>query len=361
MARGEKKLRGIYENPPNSGIFYVQYFDSEGRRRREKAGRRSDAITLLAKRKTEKLQRKKLPESFRRSSVTFGELLDDALDVSRAENGEETTYNHGLKFEVFRQHFGDRQADSITKQEILEFLVDLADEREWSPASYNRWQVSLSLVFRVAIENEKISLNPAAKLKKKVENNGRIRFLSDDEEEVLLKYIQKHYPEHVPAFLISVHTGIRAGEQFRMEWKDIDLKRRILTIAKTKNGRIRHIDLNETATAALEWLCQRRTKEPFVFLNSRGEQLRSQRDWFDRVLKATKLPDYTWHCNRHTFASRLVMRGVDLRTVGELLGHRTFQMTMRYAHLAADHKRGAVARLDRPGGSSSFLRGELSL
>jgi site-specific recombinase XerD len=358
MARGEKKLRGIYENPPNSGMFYVQYFDSEGRRRREKAGRRSDAITLLAKRKTEKLQRKKLPESFRRSCVTFAELLDDALDVSRAENGEETTYNHGLKFEVFRQHFGDRQADSISKQEILEFLVDLSEEREWSPASYNRWQVSLSLVFRVAIENEKISLNPAAKLKKKVESNGRIRFLSDEEEKVLLKYIKKHYPEHVPAFLVSVHTGIRAGEQFRMEWKDVDLKRRILTIPKTKNGRIRHIDLNETATAALGWLCQKRTKESWVFLNSRGEQLRSQRDWFDRVLKATKLPDYTWHCNRHTFASRLVMKGVDLRTVGELLGHRTFQMTMRYAHLAADHKRSAVARLDKPGGSSSFLIAE---
>ena len=72
--------------------------------------------------------------------------------------------------------------------------------------------------------------------------------------------------------------------------------------------------------------------------------MRSQRDWFDRVLEATKLPDYIWHCNRHTFASRLVMNGVDLRTVGELFGHRTFQMTMRYAHLAADHKHEAVCR-----------------
>jgi integrase len=180
----------------------------------------------------------------------------------------------------------------------------------------------------------------------------------DDEEEILLNYIKRHYPEHVPAFSISVHTGIRAGEQFRMQWKDIDLKRRILTIPKTKNGSIRHIDLNETATAAVEWLYQRRTREPWVFLNSRGEQLRSQRDWFDRVLKATQLPDYTWHCNRHTFASRLVMKGVDLRTVGELLGHRTFQMTMRYAHLAADHKRSAVARLDKPGVASSFLIAE---
>ncbi len=289
MARTEKKLRGIYENPPDSGIFYIQYFDGEGKRRREKAGRRSDAITLLAKRKTERLQKKKLPEILRKS-VTFNELLDDALVVSRAENGEETTYNHELKFEFFREHFGARQADSITKQEILEFLVDLADERDWTPATYNRWKISLSLVFRVAVDNEKISTNPVSKLKKKVESNGRIRFLSDEEEKILLKHIRKHYPEHVAAFLISVHTGIRAGEQFRMEWKDVDLKGRILTIPKTKNGDTRHIHLNDTAMASLKWLHQRRTQQSWVFLNSRGTQLLSQRDWFDRVLEATQPP-----------------------------------------------------------------------
>ena len=149
MARNEKKLRGIFEMPSDSGIFYIQYFDINGNRRREKVGRRSDAITLLAKRKTEKLQGKKLPENLRKRAVPFKELLDDALEISQAENGAETTYNHGLKFEVFREHFGDRPAESISKQEIVRFLLDLADEREWSPASFNRWQTSISLVFRV--------------------------------------------------------------------------------------------------------------------------------------------------------------------------------------------------------------------
>jgi site-specific recombinase XerD len=108
--------------------------------------------------------------------------------------------------------------------------------------------------------------------------------------------------------------------------------------------------------AALRLLHKRRTNQSWVFLNSRGTQLQSQRDWFDRVLEATKLPGYTWHCNRHTFASRLVMKGIDLRTVGELLGHRSFQMTMRYSHLAADHKRSAVARPDKSGGASGLPR-----
>jgi integrase len=59
----------------------------------------------------------------------------------------------------------------------------------------------------------------------------------------------------------------------------------------------------------------------------------------------TRLVGYTWHCNRHTFASRLVMAGVDLYTVQRLGGWRTFKMVQRYAHLAPEHLRDAVERL----------------
>ena len=70
--------------------------------------------------------------------------------------------------------------------------------------------------------------------------------------------------------------------------------------------------------------------------------------WFDLALKAAGIDGFTWHCLRHTFASRLVMAGVDIRTLAELMGHRTLQMTMRYAHLAPEHKAAAVAKLDNP-------------
>jgi site-specific recombinase XerD len=63
------------------------------------------------------------------------------------------------------------------------------------------------------------------------------------------------------------------------------------------------------------------------------------------TLEEAKIQEYTWHCNRHTFASRLVMAGVDLRTVAELLGHRTLQMVMRYSHLAPEHQASMADRL----------------
>ena len=73
--------------------------------------------------------------------------------------------------------------------------------------------------------------------------------------------------------------------------------------------------------------------------------MHSPRFWFDQAVTDANLADFTWHCLRHTFASRLVMAGVDLRTVQELMGHKTIQMTVRYAHLAPQHRLAAVQRL----------------
>jgi hypothetical protein len=97
VEKTRKKLRGIYEKVPGSDVWWIQYFDASGRRRREKAGRRSDAVDLLAKRKTEKLQGKKLPENIRAKPVTFAELAADAIEHSRADNGERTTKELQLK------------------------------------------------------------------------------------------------------------------------------------------------------------------------------------------------------------------------------------------------------------------------
>ena len=73
---------------------------------------------------------------------------------------------------------------------------------------------------------------------------------------------------------------------------------------------------------------------------------KTPRGRFERLVAVTGVQNFTWHCLRHTFASRLVMAGVDIRTVAELLGHKTLAMTMRYAHLAPDHQLAAVEKLD---------------
>ena len=109
-------------------------------------------------------------------------------------------------------------------------------------------------------------------------------------------------------------------------------------LPRIKNGDPRDIHLNGTALSALERL-REDSDGSLVFPNAE-----SPRGGFLAAVERAGLKDYTWHCNRHTFASRLVMAGVDLHTVGELLGHRTAQRTKRHERLSV-HKHAAVERI----------------
>jgi integrase len=348
---GEKstsKRRGIYERVPGSGVWWIQYTDAQGRRRREKAGLYSSAEKLLDKRHTETLQGKKLPETLRAKPVTFGELLDDALEYSKSENGARTTTEIRIKYDILRPVFGTRPAEDIEKQEIRRWLVARAAQENWKRATMMRWHAAISLAYSQGLANDRIPKNPVARMfkKRKVdEDNGRTRFLSEAEEKAICAKLQEEHPECAPAFLLSLHTGMRAGEQFSLQWSQIHWDQRKLHLYKTKNGTARDIDLNAVALDALTTLKAWAGNSPSVHVNEKGESLARYRDWFNAAVESAGLTDYTWHCNRHTFASRLVMAGVPLRTVGDLLGHRSPAMTWRYSHLAPSHRQDAVARL----------------
>ncbi len=341
-----EKTKGIIERLPGSGVWWIRWTDHEAKRHLEKAGRRGDAVTLLAKRQHNKLLRRKLPERLQGgNTLTFGQLAKDALAHSTEENGERSTKELALKLAVISPAFDDRPAEGISKQDIQTWLLEQTAEREWSPATRNRYQAAFSLVFRVAVDNEKLTINPASRIKRKAEHNDRIRFLSPREEAKLVKLITEEWPHYLPAVMISLHTGMRASEQFGLQWADVSLTRKSITLSHTKAGRTRHVPLNSVALAAFKRIKPTGTASGPVFLYADGNPLHSIRGWFEPAVEKAELRDYTWHCNRHTFASRLVMAGVDLRTVAQLMGHSTIQMTMRYSHLAPEHTQTAVERL----------------
>ena len=195
-------------------------------------------------------------------------------------------------------------------------------------------------IFRAGIDNEKIERNQAAGIRRKTEGGGRVRFLSDEEEVPLRAAIGRRFKKFLPHFLLSVRTGMRMSEQYGLQWSQIDFERRQIQLPKTKNG-----DLNSVALAALKKLHGegKIVKSVPVFPSAQsGESLQASPGWFPGTLEEARIEGYTWHCNRHTFASRLVMAGVALRNVAELLGRRTLQMVMRYSHLAPEHQASAV-------------------
>ena len=137
---------------------------------------------------------------------------------------------------------------------------------------------------------------------------------------------------------------MRKGELLSLQWPQVDFDLGIITLLDTKNNERRDIPMNETVKKTLEKI---ERKGNHVFCNGDGETFGDVRRSFETALRRSGISDFRFHDLRHCFASNLVMEGVDIMTVKELMGHKTLDMTLRYSHLAPNHKTKAVNILDR--------------
>ena len=180
------------------------------------------------------------------------------------------------------------------------------------------------------------------------ENNARVRYLTDSEE-VRLRHETGETAWAVVA--LALNTGLRRGELFALRWDDVDFTTNVLTIPRTKAGRTRHVPMN-AAVRSILGVQESRGRSPYVLSRATGEAPLNSQNFVDRAftpaLKRARIDNFRWHDLRHTFASRLIMRGVDLRTVQELLGHADIRMTLRYSHLSPAHLLDAVEKLSQP-------------
>jgi integrase len=251
--------------------------------------------------------------------------------------------------------------------------------REVCRSTVNRDVSALRAALARAVEWGTLSAMPLGKVKRSAEDeNAVVRYLSDDEEARLRAALSGRddsrrasresanawrrergydewpdygaYSDHVtPLVLLAVNTGLRRGELLKLRWREVDLQRRMLTVRGegAKTGQTRHVPLNSEAIQVMKaW-------RPIVFEptwcvfggSESSKPLIAIKKGWATVLKAGAVKGFRFHDLRHTFASKLVMAGVDLNTVRELLGHKSIAMTLRYAHLAPEHKAAAVETL----------------
>ena len=240
--------------------------------------------------------------------------------------------------------------------EIHPFLVEKHKQRrkEKAPVATNREIDMLRAIFNHCITSKKYEgTNPAmAKAKGKPgdgierlkESKGRVRFLEHDEETRLLAQAR----EPLKTIILSgIYAGLRVqSEALTLTRENVDLKRKQLTVlaAYAKNGKTRTIPLNAVLKETFGRLATN-AKGEYVFVKPDGSPYRSIRSAFTTACKNANLIGVTPHTLRHTFASRLAMSGVDLRTIQELGGWERPEMVQRYAHLSQDHKAEAVERI----------------
>lgn len=323
----------IYEKKP--GYYMLDYY-IDGKRKREYAGKtRRDAEYKLSKRRTE-LYEGKLNIQALNGKTPFRDFAEDYLRKSktykRSYRREEVIMKNLMNF------FGGKPLGKIT-------AVDIENYREGrlvsvKKSSVNRETIVLRHMLNTAIKLGKIIQNPMRDVKQYKIQEQSIRVFSRNEEEKLLGSSCEHLK---PIIIAAVNTGMRLGELLNLRWDNVDMNREVITVTQTKSNKVRYIPINNVLKESLK--CVKLTDDR-VFCGNNGRPIASIKTAFKNALRRSGIRYGRFHDLRHTFASRLIEKNINIVTVKELLGHADINTTMRYAHPAPEYKKQAVEALN---------------
>ncbi len=328
--------------------YFIDYY-RDGKRVREAAGpNKKEAQELLGKRLNE-IRQEKLFGIKTREELLFEDFAD--LYQNWASHRRSSTFGYNLG--MFKKHFAGKLLHEIGEKDIDDLIMVRRDtptrrgNKKRSGDAVNREMNDLSPIFTLAVRRGLIDKNPCTRHRRLPESKGRLRFLAPEEAAALLDVARRSHSKDMHLIiLLALETGMRRGEIFNLQWGDIDHGRGQIWVRESKNGDARHIPMRPRVQEALQRR-PRKIDSNYLF-PGRKEITRAStgmRDTFMDFLQRAGIKDFHFHDLRHTFASHLVMNGVDLFTVAKLLGHRGTKMTMRYSHLSPGYLQEAVRQL----------------
>ena len=355
------------------GKFWWISYKVNGKRVQKAMGTvKATAVAVLEKTRVEIRAGRYIDEEM--AAVPFEDLAADYLEWAKVKNSY-TSILACVSPSV--EHFKGRMAHTITEHDVENFRAIRKDtpifkgtngERIRSNSTVNHELATLKHIFNKGMAWGVLGKNPAAKVKKLPETKGRTRFLTAEEAETLIGAAPAHLR---PIIIMALETGMRRGEILGLKWGDVDMKNGMAYVGETKTNTPRHVPLSGKVRATLAAL-PRRLGTDYVFtgairhtpaegkrrrplnqpVGKIGLPFRDVDTAFRNACTAAGIVDFRFHDLRHTAASHMVMAGVPMRTVGEILGHKTATMTDRYSHLTPEHKRDAIEKL------SAYYNGE---
>lgn len=356
MARAGRKDRGLWSRPDSTGkpVWYVRLYHEGRERRFGSFPSKTKAREFYEKAKLEQKEGRFFPERYQHGGYELVEAVIDRYLLTIAAKKPMTQLAERYFAKWWKDYFMGKRLNAITvgaleqaRQTLLATVVVEAKEKGevdklMTPQRVNRYVEWLRHLLNVAVREGRLASNPVLKVKTYKEPKGKTRFLSMEEEALLL---DKLGPVHGLWARLAILTGLRQAEQFRLQWKDVDLERGLLTLPITKAGGVQYAHLNEEAKRILrgfdswqrsKWVFP--SENPATPLDARNFYTRI---WMPAVAKAG-IEWATWHDLRHTFASRLAMTGHNEGTIAALLRHSTTALVKRYAHLSPSHLKAAV-------------------
>jgi integrase/recombinase XerD len=272
-----------------------------------------------------------------------------------------------------------RELAAVKKLHVVSYLTSVR-ERGVSDATRNRKHASVSCLFKALTELELLTINPAAGIKKsKTEKNREPVYLDEHDLQRFLSAVDgKYRNRNLAVFLLMSYMGLRVGEVHTLNQSDYNVERRSLRVFG-KGRKWRNIPVPEDIAPYLDQaLADRldpwRSKEEAMFISQKGRRLSIRgiqgiaADTFSRFqseVPVSQRRPYSSHKLRHSFATMLLRKGADLRTVQELLGHSSIQTTTVYTHITSREKEEAMSRLQismpDKAGSSEYSNSSLTV
>ena len=279
-------------------------------------------------------------------SLKLSALIAKYLEWAKVNKKE--TRTDSVNLNRFLRYFGDIAISKIKNYDIERYKMERvrasrknASQKVVRPASVNRELATLRTMLNKAVAWKDLRASPFTGIKLFRVDNGRVRFLSSPEMTRLIDSAKGYIRD---AIILALNTGMRRGELLRLQWTDIDLENGIIHVNETKSGYSRKLPINSNV---LELLKGQTFRTGYVIHEGEGLRIFDIKKAFASALKRAGITEFHFHDLRHTFASHLVMAGVDLMTVRELLGHKTIEMTLRYSHLSPDHKLAAIKKIEK--------------
>jgi integrase len=318
------------------------YIDADGTRKRKRMGRTKTAATAVLRRTLDQVDKDRGRGSKIRD-IRLSEIAKTFLAWTGAHRKPLTVAFYKNYLDTLEKMWSDPLLSKINRK-MIDDLVASKRQEGAKPATVNRFLATLKRLFNKAIEWGHAEKNPVVGVKLLREDNSRVRYLDDSERKTLLNACPDWLKNIVE---VAMFTGIRRKELFGLMWKDVDLARGQMAVRETKNSEVRYLPISSELVKTLTRI-PKELGNPYVFARQDGSWPINFRKEWDRTIRRSGLKDFHLHDLRHTFASYLIMAGgADIKTVQELLGHKTLQMTLRYAHLAPEYKSEAVARMTR--------------
>mgnify|MGYP003675946189 CR=1 FL=1 len=235
----------------------------------------------------------------------------------------------------------------ITTEKLNKFLYQYKKDNNVSNSTLNKAITILKSALNRAVEFGYMDKNNINSFKKLKESSAKVRYLSKDETALFLSTLEKNQGNTHDIIVLAYYSGMRRGEIFSLKWKDIDFNTNQINLdhLNTKSGKSRTIPMHPKILDLLSTIPQS-GKDEYIFKSPvTGGRLQDIKKSWSSFLKDAGISDFRFHDLRHNFASQLIMKGQSLSVVRELLGHSDFKMTLRYAHLAPEHKQEAINSL----------------